>query len=133
MIELDEDEHHRRRSETLVDSLMNGTSAEVIYNLCKMDRLDGEAFKILVWNLTKKTPSEYKFRNQFRIVGTRGRPRHPLSEPGLQRVVYEQFLAWRKKGLSHKAAMHKAELYFKMKRSKIAFICAQEKKKEKTS
>jgi hypothetical protein len=132
MTDTHEDELHRRRSDTLVNSLLYGSPAEVIDDLCKLDRLDGEPFQILIWQLTGTCPAKYKFRNRFQLVGSRGRTPHPLSEPAGRGLIRTQFMRWRKEGLTYKQAMYKAERRFEMKRSLIAEICGEAHEKKKT-
>jgi len=118
-----EEQLHRWRSDAFVDALLYGQPKDVIDCLRKLDRLDGEPFRVLVEQLEGKMPSKPKFRNRFRIVGTPGRQPHPMSEPAGERSVRYWFRRWRAEGLLYKNAIFKAEKHFGMKRSAIAAVC----------
>ena len=125
MKDIDESMLHRHRSDELVDLLLHGNPRDVIDVLRKLDRLDGEPFQILIWQLTGTCLAKYKFRNRFQLVGSPGRIPHPYSEPAGRRFVQDQFTRWRNEGLTYKQAIYKAEKRFEMKRSLIAEICGK--------
>ena len=68
-----EEQLHQWRSDEFVDALLYApTPKEVIDCLKKLDRLDGEPFRILVQQLDGSIATKPTFRNRFQIVGSPG-------------------------------------------------------------
>lgn len=85
-----EDDLHRWASDELQDALLFGTPIAVLACLKRLDRLDGETFKIFVGQLDGTIPLK-TYRNRFTIVGAKGKPPALASEPAARGFIAAEF------------------------------------------
>jgi hypothetical protein len=121
-----ENDVHREASEELEDAMLHLSIPEVLKCLKRLDRLDGEPFRILVGQLDGSIP-EQKFRNRFQLVQVRGRPPSLANEPAMRGAIPGYFKRLLKRGLNRKTAISRVCEDYELGKTAVEKILAEAK------
>jgi hypothetical protein len=124
-----EDDIHREASAELEYAMLHLTPADVLKCLKRLDRLDGEPFKILVGQLDGSIPRK-TFRIRFQLKQAPGRPPSLGAEPDMRAGIPSFFNRLRKRGLNRKTAISRVCEDYELGKTAVEKILAEAKSVE---